>query len=48
VPNIFNPVLVAELAEVKHGVKMVKNKDFGEKIVAKQNYFYAKITLSAQ
>ena len=38
-----NPVLVAELVEVKHGVKIVRKRNFGGKIVAKQNDFYAKI-----
>jgi hypothetical protein len=27
---------------------MYKNKDFGGKIVAKQNYFYAKIIIMAK
>jgi hypothetical protein len=40
VPNITNPVLVAEPVEVEHGVIMKKKTDLGGKIVAKQNYFY--------
>jgi hypothetical protein len=46
--NISNPVLVAEPVEVEHGEKMYENKDFGGKIVAKQNFFYAKINVSAK
>jgi hypothetical protein len=46
--NTNNPALVTEPVEVKRGVKMYRAKDFGEKIVAKQNYFYAKIDVWAQ
>jgi hypothetical protein len=30
-PNVNNPVLVAEPVEAKHGVKKIKANDFGKK-----------------